>query len=194
MSNYYRYRYSARCFCLFGLLALSSTAAQAQMVVDRDLLQRGMPKGSIRAPAMITNQAVNPILAGPHKSVSYVAQEPSVVIYSKNVPHVVTFTTPVELPDDAPITNISWKYSLKQHPQGIEVQLCWQGQALCNNITRNEIGNTTMFNGKHAGSSFNIQYVVRGPGLLGPPVAGGANQLIVTYAVPLSEAEMIEIK
>ena len=125
---------------------------------------------------------------------SYVMQEPSAILYSKNVPHIVTFTLPVTVPDEAPITNVSWKYSLKQHPEGLEVRLCWEGQTLCNNITRNEIGSTTMFNGKYAGTSFNIQYVVRGQGLLGPPVAGGANQLIVTYAVPLTPEEQLDIE
>lgn len=164
------------------------------MVVDRSILQRGLPKGSISAPSVTSRQTVDPVLAGPHKTLSYVMQEPSAILYSKNVPHIVAFTLPVIVPDAASITNVSWKYSLKQHPEGIEVKLCWQGETLCNNITRNEIGSTTMFNGKYAGTSFNIQYVVRGQGLLGPPVGGGANQLIVTYAVPLTPEEQLDIQ
>lgn len=185
--------------CRFSLAPLAVAllaipAAHAQMVVDRELLQRGIPKGSTRAPAMITRQAPDPVLSGPHKILSYVMQEPGVMIYSKNIPHVVDFTLPVTVPDNAPITNVSWKYSLREHPPGIEVRLCWQGETQCNNITRNEIGSTAMFNGKYAGTSFNIQYVVRGPGLLGPAVSGGANQVIVSYAVPLTAAEQLDLQ
>lgn len=180
-------------FLLCAGLLLSFSAAHAQMVVDRDLLLRGAPKGATRAP-VTASQQTSPILAGAHKLVSYVMQEPGPMVYAKNIPTVVQFTLPVELPDDAPITNVAWKYSLRQHPQGIEVKLCWQGQLLCNDITRNEIGNTAMFNGKYAGSSFNIQYTVNGQGLLGPPVSGGANQLVVTYAVPITAAEALDIQ
>jgi hypothetical protein len=177
-------------YTLATTLLLLQLPVHAQMQVNREILQRGIPKGSIR-PAATISQQTSSVLSGPYKSVSFVVDTVGPRIYSRNIPEVVTFTTPVELPSEAPITQVSWKYSLAQHPQGIEVKLCL-GQQLCHDVTRNEIGRTSLFNGKHAGSAFTMQYIVRGSEMLGRPITGGTNQIIVTYAVPLTATEMID--
>jgi hypothetical protein len=174
---------------LSTLICSASFTSHAQMVVDRSILTRGTPKVISRTTPQQSHSAV---FSGPYKLLSYTMQEPGVRIYSKNVLTPVTFTTPVLLPEDAPITNVAWKYALKQHPEGLEVLLCLQNQTSCINITRNEIGSTPAFNDQHAGVTFMIQYQIKGQGLLGPAIIGGANQLVVTYATTVSETETID--
>lgn len=169
--------------------------SHAQIIVDRDFkILRGMQQqGSTpitNNAAQNNNTTTQTKSATPSESTatvtngntsSYASTITSPSMYVRNTHYFADFPINQQIPDDMVISNVSWNYSLSQHPMGIEVLLCWNKSEICQDISLFGSGHTNMFNGKDPFETFTIHYRLGGKGAISPPINGGRTQIIVTY-------------
>lgn len=176
----------------FLLMILGIHAAFAQIIVDRDFkILRGMQQQKNLPAATTTNnnttqnnastptESTARVTDGSTNSYSSAITGPS--LYVRNTHYFAEFPLTQEIPEGMAITNVTWNYTLSQHPLGIEVLLCWNKTEVCQDISLFESGHTAMFNGKDPLDNFAIHYRLGGKGAISPAINGGRNQIIVTY-------------
>lgn len=180
----------------FVLLFLAIQSASAQIIVDRDFkILRGMqqqqrqnlpaatPSNNVNSQNSPPSESIATVTNGNTGSYSSAVMGPS--LYVRNTHYFVEFPLTQDIPDDMVINNVTWNYSLSQHPLGIEVLLCWNKTEVCQDISLFETGHTSIFNGKDPSETFAIHYMLSGKGPISPPINGGNNQIIVSYTKAL---------
>lgn len=187
MKNYLR---NAKPLLIVMLTCLTSLSVQAQIIVDRDLKilrgQQQIKPSSVNDAVKLKN---TPTLTGtvattqntPVNTNSYMSEVVSPSLYVRSTPYFVNFPLTQSIPDGLTITNVSWIYTLSQHPLGTEVILCWNKNEVCQDVSLFESGHTSMFNGKNPLGTFTLYYRLGGKGAISPPINGGKTQIIVTY-------------
>jgi flagellar protein FlhE len=179
-------------------LCLLMHEAGAQLRVDRTLsiTPAGTNESSaidkLSATAARANPANNANNANPpagstgvpRAGGSYVSESMGASIVAKNANYATRFNINLNVPPGSRITQVTWRYAMSMKPAGFEAVLCWDEQQPCWNVTNENSGSTTAFNGKDASRPFTLFYRVQGSGPLGTPALGRIDQLVVNYDLP----------
>ncbi len=172
---------------MFALLYFLCGTVQAQLRVDRNLsITNPTPvplNATSTATATSTNTAGAPTNKS-HASGSYTSTAMGPTIVAKNAEYASTFKISSNVPTGSTISKVWWRYGLSDKPVGFEAVLCWREQQPCWNLTNDNIGSTSAFNGKDASQPFTLHYHVKGSGPNNTPAQGQLNQLIVSFDLP----------
>ena len=76
---------------------------------------------------------------------------------------------------------VAWSWKLPVVVPGQVVLLCVDQGRNCQDVSGNPKGTTTAFAGQSANQVFQFFLLVKGSGMLQPPVVGGEGQVIVNY-------------